>query len=93
MPKFLEASYGSDEKDKQKFMDITCRHFPSGANSTKKNYQIHVRVFDHSTPEDMPFWCSKIQNIFPKKPWDDVETYFNVTELLLTGQAKRSFYN
>ena len=51
-----EATYDSTEKEKQKFVDITCRHSPSGADSKKNNYQIHVRIFDHGTPEDMLLW-------------------------------------
>ena len=91
VPFVSEATYDSTEKDKQKFIDITCRHSPSGADSKKNNYQIHVRIFDHGTPEDMLLWYSKIQDIFVKKPCDDAETKFNITELLLTGQAKRNF--
>ena len=72
-------------------MDITCRHSPSGADSKKNNYQIHVRIFDHGTPEDMLIWYSKIQDIFVKKQCEDAETKFNITKLLLTGQAKRNF--
>ena len=91
VPFVSEATYDSTEKEKQKFVDITCRHSPSGADSKKNNYQIHVRIFDHGTPEDMLLWYSKIQDIFAKKPCEDAETKFNITELLLTGQAKRNF--
>ena len=81
--------YDSTEKDKQKLVNITWRHSPSWADRKKNNYQIHVRIFDHSTPEDMLLWYSKIQDIFVKKPCDDAETKFNITELLRTGQAKK----
>ena len=70
-------------------MDITCIHSPSGADSKKNNDQIHVRIFDHSTPEDILLWYSKIQDIFVKKLCDDAETKFNINKLLLTGQAKK----
>ena len=76
--------------DKQKFVDITCRHSPSGADSKKNNYQIHVRIFDHITAEDMVLWYFKIQDIFVQKSYDDAENKFNITELLM-GQAKRFF--
>ena len=36
VPFLSEAAYDSTEKDKQKFVDVTCRHFPSGANSKGK---------------------------------------------------------
>ena len=75
VPFVSEATY---DKDKQKFVDITCRYSPSGADSKKNNYQIHVRIFNHSTPEDMLLWYSKIQDIFVKKPCDDAETKFNI---------------
>ena len=40
-----EATYNSTNKDKQKFVDITCRYCSSGADSKKNNYQINVRIF------------------------------------------------
>ena len=91
VPFVSEATYDSTEKDKGKFVEITCRHTPTGSDSKKNNYQVHVRKFDHGTPEDMLLWYSKMQEIFSKKPCDDPETKFNVTELLLSGQAKRNF--
>ena len=87
-----EATYDSTEKERQKFVDITFKHSPCGADNNKKNnYQIHVRIFDHGTPEDMLLWYSKIQDIFVKKPCEDAETKFNITNVLFTGQAKRKF--
>ena len=66
-------------------MDITWRQPPSEDDSKKKNYQIHVRIFNHNTPQDMLFWYSKIQDIFVKKPCDDAEIKYNISELQFTG--------
>ena len=53
VPFVSEATYDSTEKDKQKLVDITCRHSLSGTDNKKNNKQIHERYFDHSTLEDM----------------------------------------
>ena len=87
-PFVSEAIYDSTEKNKQKFVKITDRNSSSGADSKNNNYQIHLNFFHCGTSEDMLLWCSKIQNIFPKKSCDNAETKFNITELLLRGQAK-----
>ena len=39
----------------------------------------------------MLLWYTKIQDVFPKKPCDDAESRFDITELLLSRQAKRNF--
>ena len=81
----------STEKDKRKYIEITCRHSPGDKDTKKKNFNVHVRIFDHGTPEDMLLWYTKIHDVFLKKPCDDAESKFDFTELLLSGQAKRNF--
>ena len=91
VPFVSEATYDSTEKDKGKYIEITCRHTPAEKDTKKNNYNVHVRIFDHGTPEDMLLWYIKIQDVFLKKPCDDAESRFDITELLLSGQAKRNF--
>ena len=91
VPFVSEATYDSTEKDKGKYIEITCRHTPAEKDTKKNNYNVHVRIFDHGTPEDMLLWYTKIQDVFLKKPCDDAESRFDITELLLSGQAKRNF--
>ena len=71
--------------------DITCRHAPTKQHAEKKNYNAHVRIFVHDTPEGMLLCCTKIQDIYFKKPCDDAESKFDITKLLLEGQAKSKF--
>ena len=52
---------------------------------TKKNsYHVHVRPFDHGTPEDILLWYAKVWDVFLKKPQKDIASKFGVTELLLS---------
>ena len=91
VPFVSEATYDSTERDKGKYIEITCRHSPADKDTKKNNYNVHVRIFDHGTPEDMLLWYTKIQDVFLKKPCDDAESKFDITELLLSGQALRNF--
>ena len=86
-----ETTYDSTEKGKGKYIEIICWHTPTEMDIKKNNYDVNVRIFYHITPEDMLMWSTKIQDIFLKKPCDDAESRFDITELLLSGQAKRNF--
>ena len=55
------------------------------------NYQIHVKKFDHGTPEDVLLWCGKVQEVTKQKPCEDAQAKFTMTELLLDGQGLRTF--
>ena len=48
------------DKDKSKFIEVTCRYTPENADSKKNNYQAHVKTFDHGTPEDVLLWYTKL---------------------------------
>ena len=37
--------YDSAEKDKGKYIGITCMHTPIEKDTTKNNYNVHVRIF------------------------------------------------
>ena len=54
---------------------------PVEKNTKKKNYNVNVRIFDHSTPEDMLLWYTKIQDVFVRNTCGDVESRFDITEL------------
>ena len=60
MPFVSEAAYDSTAKDKGKYIGITCRYTPAEKDTKKNNYNAHVRIFNHSTPEDMLLWYTKI---------------------------------
>ena len=91
VPFVSEATYDSTEKDKGKYIEITCRHSSVDKDTKKNNYNVHIRIFVHGTPEDMLLWHTKIQDVFLKKPCDDVESKFDITEPLLSRQAERNF--
>ena len=52
IPFVSDASYSDldKDKDKSKFIEVTCRYTPENADSKKNNYQAHVKTFDHGTP-------------------------------------------
>ena len=56
IPFVSDATYGDLDKDKSKFIEVTCRYTPDNADSKKNNYQAHVKTFDHGTPEDVLLW-------------------------------------
>ena len=49
VPFVSEATYDSTEKDKRKYIEITCRHSRADKDTKKKNYNVHVRIFDRAT--------------------------------------------
>ena len=49
IPFVSDASYSDLDKDKSKFIEVTCRYMPENADSKKNNYQAHVKTFDHGT--------------------------------------------
>ena len=48
-----EAMYNSTENDKGKYIENTYGYTSTKQNTKKNNYNAHIRIFDHSTPEDM----------------------------------------
>ena len=68
IPFVSDASYSDLDKDKSKFIEVTCRYTPENADSKKNNYQAHVKTFDHGTPEDVLLWYTKLQEIIKKNP-------------------------
>ena len=70
IPFVSDASYSDlyKDKDKSKFIEVTCRYTPENADSKKNNYQAHVKTFDHGTPEDVLLWYTKLQEIIKKNP-------------------------
>ena len=54
IPFVSDVSYSDmdKDKDKSKFIEVTCRYTSDSANSRKNNYQAHVKIFDHGTPEE-----------------------------------------
>ena len=91
IPFVSDASYSDLDKDKSKFIEVTCRYTPENADSKKNNYQAHVKTFDHGTPEDVLLWYTKLQEIIKKKPCESPEAMFTLTELLLVGQGQSTF--
>ena len=91
IPFVSDASYGDLDKDKSKFIEVTCRYTPDNADSKKNNYQAHMKTFDHGTPEDVLQWYTKLQEIIKKKPCESPEAKFTLTELLLVGQGQSTF--
>ena len=91
IPFVSDASYSDLDKDKSKFIEVTCRYTPESADSKKNNYQAHVKTFDHGTPEDVLLWYTKLQEIIKKKPCESPEAKFTLTELLLVGQGQSTF--
>ena len=73
IPFVSDASYSGLDKDKSKFIEITCRYMPKNANSKKNNYQAYVKTFDHGTPEGVLLWYTKLQEIIKKKPYESPE--------------------
>ena len=91
VPFLSEAMYNSTEKDKREYINNTCRHTITKQDTRQNNYNVHVRIFDHCNPDYMIQWYTKIQDVFLKKPYDDVESKSDFTELLLSGQLKGDF--
>ena len=91
IPFVSDATYGDLDKDRSKFIEVTCRYTPDNADSKKNNYQAHVKTFDHGTPEDVLLWYTKLQEIIAKKPCESPEAKFTLTELLLVGQGQSTF--
>ena len=85
MPFLSEAMYNSTEKDKGEYIDITCRNAITKQDTKKNNYNVHIRIFDHGNPGGMIQWYTKIQDVFLKKPSDDVESKFDFTDLRCRG--------
>ena len=91
IPFVSDASYNDLDKDKSKFIEVTCRYTPDNVDSKKNNYQAHVKTFDHGTPEDVLLWYTQLQEIIKKKPCESPEAKFTLTELLLVGQGQSTF--
>ena len=73
IPFVSDASYSNLDKDNSKFIEITCRYVPENANSKNNNYQAHIKIFDHGTPEDVLLWYTKLQETIKKKPCESPE--------------------
>ena len=46
------ASYYDQDKDKSKFIEVTCRYILGIADSKINNYHAHMKTFDPGTPDD-----------------------------------------
>ena len=83
--------YDSTKKEKGKYIEITYRHTHTKQDTKKNNYNAHVGIIDHGTLEDMWLCYTKIQDVFLKKQCDSSEFKFDITDPLLSGQAKINF--
>ena len=86
-----DATYNDSVKDKAKFIKVMCRYNTASKDVKANNYQIHVKKFDHGTPEDVLLWYGKVQEVIKQKPCEDAQAKFTMTELLLEGQGLRTF--
>ena len=87
-----ESTIESDRtnKNKDEFIQVNCRYRPSAGDSKKNNYVIQAKCFETGTTEDVLVrWYITLQEIFEKKPCEDVEAKFGMMELLLGGQCKK----
>ena len=60
IPFVSDVSYSNLDKDKSKFIGVTCRNMPESSNSKKNKYQAHMKIFDLGTPEDVLLWYTKL---------------------------------
>ena len=91
LPFVSETTYDSNKNEKGKYIELICRYNPTKQYTKKNNCNVYMKIFDHSTPEDILLWYSKILDIFLKKSCYDAESKFNITEILLAGQAEKNF--
>ena len=51
-----------------------------------------MRIFDRVTLEDVLLWYTLLQDVSLKQSCDNTVSKFDITVLLLMGQAKRNFF-
>ena len=68
--------------------EVTLRVSPDGNGAEKNNViKKKVPVFSDGTPEDILFWQDELRQVLKRKPCTSAESKFDMTEVLLAGDA------
>eukprot|EP00568_Trieres_chinensis_P012725 CAMPEP_0183291700 /NCGR_PEP_ID=MMETSP0160_2-20130417/1018_1 /TAXON_ID=2839 ORGANISM="Odontella Sinensis, Strain Grunow 1884" /NCGR_SAMPLE_ID=MMETSP0160_2 /ASSEMBLY_ACC=CAM_ASM_000250 /LENGTH=403 /DNA_ID=CAMNT_0025452537 /DNA_START=256 /DNA_END=1467 /DNA_ORIENTATION=- len=72
----------------QRRHEVTLKVSPSGENGDKNNViKKFVYVFGEGSPEDFLLWADDLRMVIERKPCKSAAAKFDLTELLLTGEA------